>query len=328
MKVLLIGPFASAGRPLLDRFLRTQCEIHVFPRRFNESQVLAEIESADVIVGAPFTKKMGQHAKKLRLVQNTGAGIDRYELSSFPPGVRFCVSYHHESAIAEYVIMVILALTRRLIPFDAQLREGQWGGSCIFSPLFTVRELTGATLGLIGLGRIGREIARRAVALGLRVCAVKQNPMAPYQDPAIEVLGSPANLSDLLGISDYVVVACPLTPETDGLIGREQFELMKRDSCLINVSRGKIVQEDALYEALRTHQIAGAAIDVWYNYPSNGDSSPCPPSSYPFHELNNVIMTPHISSCTVEAVEARWRDIAFNIDHLPTGEPLRNEVIF
>src|ERR1019366_587963 len=114
MKILLIGTFASSGRPLLERFLQTPCEIVSFPAPINEERLLAEIAAAEVVVGAPFTKRMGECAKKLRLIQNTGVGIDRYDLSSFPPGVRLCVSYHHEAAMAEYVIMMVLALTRRL----------------------------------------------------------------------------------------------------------------------------------------------------------------------------------------------------------------------
>ena len=92
MKILLIGAFASAGRPLLERFLQTPCNILSFPGRLDEDLVLAEIEDADVVVGAPFTKQMSEKAKKLRLIQNTGIGIDRYDLSNFPPGVRLCVA--------------------------------------------------------------------------------------------------------------------------------------------------------------------------------------------------------------------------------------------
>lgn len=326
MRVLLIGTFASAGRPLLERFLCAPCEIVAFPGTFDEAKVLGEIAAADVVVGAPFTSKMGERAKRLRLIQNTGVGIDRYDLNSFPPGARLCVSYHHEAAMAEYVIMMVLALTRRLLRFDAGLRRGEWSDSCIFGPQFTSRELAGATLGLLGFGRIGREVAKRASALGMRVHAIKQHPAAPGEEHGIDFLGGPGDLSGLLVAADYLVVTCPLTPETEGLIGKQQLGLMKADAYVINVSRGKIIQEGALYEALRSGRLAGAALDVWYNYPPGGAPSVCYPSAYPFHKLSNVIMTPHISSCTAEAVEARWRDIAYNIEHVESGSPLRNEL--
>ena len=326
MKVLLIGTFASAGRPLLERFLQIKCEIVSFPGQFDEQRVLVEIATADVVIGAPFTKAMGRGAKKLRLIQNTGVGIDRYDLSSFPPGVRLCVSYHHEAGMAEYVIMTVLALTRRMVHFDAQLRQGQWSGSCIFGPQFTAREIAGTTLGLIGYGRIGREVAKRASALGMRVRAIKQHPAETGMEEGVDFVGGPEDLPGLLAASDYLVVTCPLTPETEGMMGEEQFGLMKPDAYLINVSRGKIVQEGALYEALRAGTIAGAALDVWYNYPPGTVPSASRPSAYPFHELTNVIMTPHISSCTAETVEARWRDIGHNLEHLETGAALRNEL--
>lgn len=325
MKVLLIGTYASSGRPLLERFLRSECEIVAFPGPFEEEKVLPDIATADAVVGAPFTQRMGQVAKQLRLIQNTGVGIDRYDLRSFPAGVRLCLSYHHEAGMAEYVIMTVLALTRKLLQFDAQLRQGQWTGSCTFSPLFTVREIAGATLGLIGFGRIGREVARRASALGMHVRAIKQHAAASAAEPGVDFLGTAEDLPALLAASDYLVITCPLTPETEGLIGEEQLTLMKSDAYLINVSRGKIVQERALYDALRTGRIAGAALDVWYHYPP-GTVTTCFPSAYPFHELGNVIMTPHISSCTSETVEARWRDIAYNIEHLHAGSTLRNEL--
>jgi len=326
MKILLIGTFASAGRPLLERFLQVPNEVMAFPGRFDERHVIKEIRDAEVVVGAPFTNSMGQSARQLRLIQNTGVGVDRYDLSSFPPGVRLCVSAHHGAAMAEYVIMVILAMTRRLLPFDSQFRQGKWDGSCIFNPLFTTRQLTGRTLGLVGYGTIAKEIAGRASALGLRVQAVKQNRSASAPPPGIDFLGGPADLHRLLAAADYLVVTCPLTPETDGLIGERELGLMKPDSYLINVSRAKIIREGPLYEALRRGQIAGAALDVWYNYPPGVQATTCFPSTYPFHELPNVIMTPHISSCTVETIEARWRDIAYNIEHLEAGSELRNEV--
>jgi len=327
MKVLLVGTFAAAAQPLLERFLQSRCEMVSFGGRFDECQVLPHLWNADVVIGAPFTRAMGERARQLRLIQNTGAGIDRYDVSSFPAGVRLCASYHHESAMAEYVILAILALTRRLLWFDAQMRQGWWSGSCIFNPLSAVSELLGRVVGLIGPGRVGAEVARRARSLGMRVRAVGRTNAAASPIPHVETAGGPANLPELLSISDYIVVTCPLTGETEGLIGAEQFSRMKPEAYLINIARGKIVQEQALYEALRTRQIAGAAIDVWYQYPPADHRTPFPPSAYPFHELDNVIMTPHISCCTHQTAEARWRDIAYNIDHIDSGDALRNEII-
>jgi phosphoglycerate dehydrogenase-like enzyme len=325
MKILLIGTFAAAGQPLLERFLRTTCEIIPFGGRFEEDAILRQIPDADVVVGAPFTGNMAACARRLRLIQNTGTGLDRYDLSSFPKGARLCVCYDHESGMAEYVIMAMLALSRRLLTFDSQLRQGFWTGSCIFSPFAAAPELRNRVVGMIGYGRIGREVARRIGAFGMRCRAIKGRPDGTSA-PELEWLAGPAALDQLLAVSDYVVVSCPLSTATHGMIGEEQFGMMKPNAYLVNVSRGRIIQERALYEALRDKRIAGAAIDVWYRYPEAGSPGPCSPSAYPFYELDNVIMTPHISCCTEETAEARWRDIAFNIDQLDVGGPLRNEV--
>jgi phosphoglycerate dehydrogenase-like enzyme len=325
MKVLLVGEFAAAGRPLLERFLTRPCQIVACEGRFDEFRVLAEIHDADVVVGKPFTRTMAERAAKLRLVQNTGTGIDRYDLASFPNGIRLCISHHHERAMAEYVILAILALTRRLLQFDSRLRQGLWRNSCIFSPLLGTDNIGGKLVGFIGFGRVAREIARLSRALAMRVQAIRVRASIELEAD-VEFCGGPGDLPRLLATSDYLVIACPLTPATEGLLGANELAQMKHDAYLINVSRARVVQEAALYHALQGGVLAGAALDVWYSYPEGVDDAPYFPSHYPFHELENVIITPHISCCTHATAEARWRDIAFNIDHLDTNEPLRNEM--
>jgi phosphoglycerate dehydrogenase-like enzyme len=130
-------------------------------------------------------------------------------------------------------------------------------------------------------------------------------------------------LDKVLPQLDYVVVAAALGPETEGLIGPAQFALMKPSAVLLNVGRGAIVQEEALYEALKSRRIRGATNDVWYGaYPSPAEPNP-PPSRFPFHELDNLYMTPHTSGWTTGMVERRWDQIAANLDRLARGEPLQ-----
>jgi phosphoglycerate dehydrogenase-like enzyme len=227
--------------------------------------------------------------------------------------------------MAEYVILAILALTRRLLQFDSRLRQGLWRNSCLFSPLFGTDGIGGKLVGLIGFGRIAREVTKLSRALGMRVQAIRSR-VSTEPEADVEFCGGPGDLPRLLTTSDYLVIACPLTPATEGLLGANELAQMKPDAYLINVSRARMVEEAALYTALKTGTIAGAALDVWYRYPEAAEDAPCFPSNYPFHKLENVILTPHISCCTHATAEARWRDIAFNIDHLDTNEPLRNEM--
>jgi phosphoglycerate dehydrogenase-like enzyme len=172
-----------------------------------------------------------------------------------------------------------------------------------------LRELFGETLLLIGAGHIGREVESRAKAFGMRVLLARRGD--PWRDW-------------LSGI-DWLVPTCPLTPETTGLIGAAEFARMKSTARLVNITRGRVVDEQAAYEALRDRRIAGAALDVWYRYPTQPDDE-CLPSQYPFHELDNVLLSPHNSGWTNRTIMGRVEDIADNIARLRRGEPLGNRL--
>jgi phosphoglycerate dehydrogenase-like enzyme len=176
---------------------------------------------------------------------------------------------------------------------------------------------------LIGFGHIGREIAVRAQAFGMEIRVLSAHP--PARKPqGIKSWSGSGGLRALLQDSDFVVLACPLNEATRGLIGVEELKRMKRDACLINIARGPIVDESALYHALKRRQIRAAAIDVWYRYPKERERQM--PSKFPFHELQNVIMTPHASGWTNQTFGQRFRLIAENIDRLASGRTLLNVV--
>jgi phosphoglycerate dehydrogenase-like enzyme len=163
----------------------------------------------------------------------------------------------------------------------------------------------------------------RAAALGCRVLAV--NRTMREKPASIEHVYSWMELDRMLGECDIVVLSCALTPETTSLIDSRRLTAMKPTAFLINLARGPIAEEEALYCALRDRIIGGAALDTWWRYPSPNDPAPRP-SRYPFHELPNVIMTPHCSPRTAETIERRSRDVARNIDRFVRGEPLENVV--
>ncbi|HET7101588.1 MAG TPA: 2-hydroxyacid dehydrogenase, partial [Terriglobia bacterium] len=201
-------------------------------------------------------------------------------------------------------------------------RKGSWEGSWTTGEV-PGGEVLGKILGLVGYGTIGREVASRARALGMPIKVVSAHP--PKRKPRdVDFWKGPAALPQLLKESDYVVLACPLNKKTQGLIGPREFKQMKRHAFLINVARGAVVQEEALYRALKDRRIAGAAIDVWYRYPK--DNERCRPSRFPFHELDNVVMTPHVSGWTLETRQKRFQLVADNISRLVAGKPLLNVV--
>lgn len=289
-----------------------------------EAELLAALRTASAMIGQTFTPAMGQAGASLKLVQAQGAGTDGIERAALPPGCYVANCYEHDISIAEFIIGMALAVTRDIVRFDRNLRtKGDFSPSGFYGGI-PRRELRGRSMGIVGYGRIGRETARLARALGMTVLATKATP-----DPALAErdglawLGGPDQLDELLERSDYVVICAPLTEATRGLIGTAQFARMKPDAYLINIARGPVVDEAALYAALRDQRIAGAAIDVWYNYPPTGQGRP---GHFPFEELDNLVMTPHVAGWTEGTVSRRVEVMADNIRRVAAGEPPRNLV--
>ena len=198
--------------------------------------------------------------------------------------------HHNTAATAEMVIALLLAATRKLIPFDRIFRTGDW------SPRFQTNEsmvLDGRTALILGYGSIGCRTASVCQALGMVVLATRRSAQKVYNDGQAEV--HPSNdLDSLLPRTDALIITLPLTPETDGLINTRRLALLPPGGVLVNVGRGKIVEQHALYNALVSGHLRGAGLDVWYNYPVNKEEEAHTlPADVPFHELENVVMSPH-----------------------------------
>ena len=318
LQVAFNGTFPASLEQPVRRHLSTPCEIVVA----NETDILSRLRHIDVLVTMALTAEMGRAATRLRLVQVPGAGLDRIDRSALPRGAMLANAYGHETGIAEYVIGVILALTREFTRLDRALRQGDWQSQWALgvAPPPVWPELAGKTVGILGYGRIGQSIARRARGFDMQVCAIRRYVGQSAEDD-LTAVGGPNIIDEVLRRSDYVVISMPATPETIGWIGRSKLALMKPGAFLINVARAEIVDEDALYDALSRRSIAGAALDVWYRYPREPGLTT--PATRPFHELPNVLMTPHISGWTDGMLEARAKLIAENIRRVACeGVPL------
>lgn len=292
--------------------------------RFDEDALVADLRDADVYVGARFSAAMGAAAVNLRLVHVAGAGFDRIAADALPAGAVCANTFHHEASIAEYVAAMTVVLRRRLLDQDIELRAGHWASSVYEPDRPQVRALHGSTVGIVGFGHIGTctwQVLRSFGACGM---AVTRSPV-DTREHGLDWAGGVDELDHLLRRSDVVVLCLPLEAATRGIIGASQLAAMKSDSVLVNVGRGPLVDEAALYAALKESRIGGAVLDVWYQYPSTGSHGRC--ATYPFGELANVLMTPHISGVTRQTFEGRVGDIVANIRRLANDEPIANVVI-
>jgi glyoxylate reductase len=239
----------------------------------------------------------------LRLVANYGVGYDLVDVAACrergvsvtnTPGVL-------DAAVADLTLALILACRRHLVESDRFVREGGWQRTWA-RPQLLVRDLAGSTLGLVGLGRIGSEVARRADAFGMRITHHRRTDGLP--------------LDELLRSSDVVSLHVPLTPDTRGLLSRERLAVIRDGATLINTARGAIVEEDALVDELVSGRIS-AGLDVFTEEPRVPER---------LLGLPNVVLMPHIASATVETRAAMTRVLVDNVLAFARGEPLPNEV--
>jgi phosphoglycerate dehydrogenase-like enzyme len=219
----------------------------------------------------------------------------------------------HGPVVAEHVIALVFALARKIPQAAIMQRNRVWGQATIWNEGPRPREISGATLGLIGVGSIGRDVAKKASSLGMRVIAAREHVEKETPEGIVEVFAS-SQLDDFLSQADYVVLAAPLTPATQGLMNAARFAAMKADSYLINVGRGPQVEEAALVDALRKKRIAGAALDVF-------EREPLPPES-PLWGLNNLLITPHTAGLTEKLWQRHYERFSENLRRYLAHQPL------
>jgi phosphoglycerate dehydrogenase-like enzyme len=241
------------------------------------------------------------------------------------PGIALHNLHHNALPVAEHVIALLLAAAKFLVPMDHSLRGHDWTPRYRPNPSLL---LEGGTALILGYGAIGRKVAQLCRGLGLEVLAVRRclEADAPQQAGAIRV--APVDdLHRLLPRADALLICLPHTPETDGLIGAAELALLPQTAVLVNVGRGPIVDEAALYHTLRQGGIYAAGLDVWYNYPSDEGARPhTPPSRFPFHELDNVVMSPHRAGGSTGTEHLRMIHLARLLNAAARGEPMPNRV--
>lgn len=281
--------------------LAPQCELVTLSGGLAPSDVLGDL---DFVIAGKVTGSMIDAAPKLKLILAPGVGVDGLDLDAAArrniPVV--CTVCGNVAEVAEHTLMLMLAVSRRLTELDAALRAGQW---MMWDRRLQSRNLAGRKLGIIGFGRIGQEVAKRAVAFEMEV---QQNDLVRNE-------GWPfAELDELLATSDFVSLHVPLTGATRGMMTRERIGAMKRGAVLINTARGEVVDEAALIAALQSGHLSGAGLDVFATEP--------PGKNNPLLAMPNVVVTPHSGSGTVDGLRVKAAQYAENIRRVLTGEPL------
>jgi len=256
--------------------------------------LVREIDAWVVRGATKVTRRLIDAASRLRWVARAGAGLDNIDVvAAKERGIGVLnVPGANAVAVAELVFGLLLGLMRKIPAADASMRSGEWEKS-----RFQGRELRGKTLGIVGLGKIGRAVAQRARAF--EMTCIGHDPLVPDAD-ARSLGVEPMTLDALLGRADIVTLHAPVTPETKGRIGAAEIARMPKGSILVNAARGALVDEAALVAALRSGHLAGAALDVF---------AVEPPEDRALVNLPNVVSTPHVGAATVEAQEAVGEEI-------------------
>ena len=277
-------------------------------------RVDAEISHAEIGIAWSIRPQQIKMAKKLRWIHSPAAAVHQL---IFPELVESDIVLTnarevHGPVVAEHVIAQIFALAKK-IPDAVRFQENhEWGQQRMWDELPRVREVAGATVGLIGLGSIGRAVAGSAKALGMRVIAVREHPEKGNE--GADVVFGPAQIDDVFRQADYVVLAAPVTDNTRAIANAERLTLMKPDACLINVGRGQLVDENALASALREKKIGGAALDVFPEEPLAAES--------PLWDVPGLLITPHTAALTDKLWERHYALFSENLRRYLNGQEL------
>jgi phosphoglycerate dehydrogenase-like enzyme len=308
MKILLNTSLPDDQLALI-RAVSPSVEVLLPGDRQKALDLMPEVE----VVFGGFSREMFVRGEKLRWVQVESAGVDGILFREFVESDVILTSSkgHVGIALAEQALALLLALTRGVA---YSFRHPTWSsGGPIRRRMW---ELTDMTMGILGLGGTGVELAKRACAFGMRVIALDPEDMTP--PPGVEAVYKMDRLNDLLSESDVVAVCAPLTPQTEGLLDLDAFRQMKRTALLINVTRGRIVDGDALMQALEQRLIAGAGLDVvpWEPLPDD----------HPLWRMENVVITPHVAGGSPHRVRRNVALFCENLRRLLTGQPLTSVI--
>jgi glycerate dehydrogenase len=282
-----------------------------------ESDRIGLIETADILIALSFSQNEIKPAEiscleKTRFIQLVYAGADNVPFERIPTDLMVAGNIGaFAKPIAEHVLALTLALAKHLIPKNDQLRNGKFDRSGFN------QEIRGGVCGIIGFGGNGREIARTMQAMGMKIYGINRSGTT---DIPVDFIGTRTDLESVLAASDVVVVTTPLTRETENLIGKEELGRMRKNAILINVGRGAVINQEALYKHLKATPEFRSAIDTWWSEPAEHEAFV---PEYPFFDLPNIIGTPHCADHVPGSIPYATRKALENVRNYLTGKELR-----
>jgi len=322
MKILVPYPNETVER--IREIIGTKAE--VVQSNGTVDEMLEVGHNADILTTGRVPSEYIRNASSLKMIQTFGAGIDKIDRAAVLERDDLIVCNNHVNAeeVSEYAIMLLLASAKHILHSDRNIRKGDWsmawGGPL---PNYEIRK---KTVLIIGLGNIGKEIARRLRAFDMHLIAATRSGTSSHSELVDEVVCID-DISPAVRKSDFVILSLPLTNESEGLVDADFLSLMKKSATIINISRGQIIDEGALYRVLSQRSIAGAALDVWWDYPDQwGGSGKYPSENYPFHELDNVVLSPHRAAYSENIVQDQIEFVGENILRFIRGDTPLNIV--
>ena len=314
MKIVVCDPISPKGIALLQQ--RPEFEVVVLPKRLSEPELLPVVADAVALLvrsETKVTRKVIESAPKLRVVGRAGVGVDNVDVEAATQHGVVVMNTPGGNTVttAELSFAMLLALARKVPQAYSSMTAGKWDRK-----LFQGMELLGKTLGILGMGRIGSEVAKRALVFGMRVIAY--DPYLTAERARTLGVEFADSVDDVYRVSDFITVHMPVTPETKHMLNAAAFTKMKPGVRLVNCARGEIISENDLLAALESGKVAGAALDVFAVEPL--------PADHPYRKQPNVILTPHLGASTQEAQEKCGIEVAEVVTaYLLTGE-VRNAV--
>ena len=323
MRVFYPNPIREDVADELRALVGPECEVSTGEKP-EDYELLIEGRIDEDLISAPSLKAV--------VIPFAGVPVQTLELLRKYPHVTGHNLHHNASDTAEVALALLFAAAKLVVPMDQRMRKNDWGSRYEDSRAVS---LEGKTAVVLGYGQIGQRIARVLLACGMKIIAVRRR--ADGAETGVEIVSS-SRMHEVLPRANVLMIALPQTPETTALLGEKELASLPQDAILVNIARGPIVDEEALYNALESGHLHSAGLDVWYQYPQAAANTVpgyfnapemahnTPPSKFPFGELDNVVMSPHRGGTSIDTEARRVRDLAAIVRAAASGERIPNQV--